>query len=94
MIYRPTTLIGEGVVESDAMANLLHYSKDIRAVSDLRSIKDSFDLIPCDIAARTIVREVLRPLQGINFSNIGGLKRIPVRDLDVSLAMDLGFGVR
>jgi hypothetical protein len=76
--------------KSNIMANLRHYAKELRAVPDLITAKGSFDIIPADLVAQVIAREVLQkvaiisyPLEkferwqnirGINFSNIGGIR--------------------
>jgi hypothetical protein len=47
-----------------------------------------------DIAAGNIMREVLSGSKGIQSSNIGDVKRIPVWDLHAVLGMELGVGAR
>ncbi|KAF1849624.1 uncharacterized protein K460DRAFT_274384 [Cucurbitaria berberidis CBS 394.84] len=94
MIHRPTTIIGPNTSSNDVLANLFQYAKELRAVPDLKHVKGFFDIIPLDVVARTISREALKPIQGINFSNIGGVKRVPVRDLHLAMAMDTGIEMK
>jgi thioester reductase-like protein len=94
MIHRPTTLLWKDIPEISIMANLLHCAQELRAVPELQAMRGFFDLIPLDVTARTIVREALRRVQGINFSNIGGVRRLPVRDLHVLLVMEMNASVR
>jgi hypothetical protein len=110
MIHRPSTLIGDDMCKSNIMAKLRHYAKELRAVPDLITAKGSFDIIPADLVAQVIAREVLQkvaiisyPLEkferwqnirGINFSNIGGMKNMPIKNLDAAMTMDHGVLTR
>ncbi|KAH7084725.1 hypothetical protein BKA63DRAFT_400152 [Paraphoma chrysanthemicola] len=87
MIHRPTTLVGNGVGEKNVMANLLHFSKELRAVPKLQ-MDGTFDLVDVETAARTIVRDVSEGIQDINFSNIGGVQHIKILDLSNELGGD------
>ncbi|KAH7094375.1 hypothetical protein FB567DRAFT_599928 [Paraphoma chrysanthemicola] len=89
MIHRPTTLVGNGVGEKNVMANLLHFSKELHTVPELR-MDGAFDFVNIETAARTIIRDVLGGIQGVNFSNIGGMQRIGV----LGLGNEIGGDVR
>jgi thioester reductase-like protein len=94
MIHRPTTLIGKEILERSIITNLLHYAHELRAVPDTQGTRVFFDIISADVVARTTVREVVQSIQGINFSNIGGVRWLPVRDLHVLLAKEMKANVR
>ncbi|KAF2833447.1 acetyl-CoA synthetase-like protein [Ophiobolus disseminans] len=94
MIHRPATLVGEGTSTSNVMANLLYYGQALSAVPDLHNVDCSFDLVSVETVARTIVREVVRPIKGINFANIAGVKRIPVCYFHTAMAMEMGIAIR
>jgi hypothetical protein len=51
-------------------------------------------VIAVEIVARTIMGDALRPIRGINFSNIGGIKGVPVKDLHLAMAMDTGVEMK
>lgn len=75
----------------------MHYTKEILAVPDLPVVDGSFDFISCNTATSSIVRDVLGPVYGvktINFSNIGGVKRLPVHDLREVLTSELGSRIK
>jgi hybrid polyketide synthase/nonribosomal peptide synthetase ACE1 len=90
MIHRLTSITGANAPTTDMLANLFYYSKELRAAPALYAIEGVFDVISVEIVARTIVRDTLQPIRGINFSNIGGIKSVPVKDLHLAMAMDTG----
>jgi hybrid polyketide synthase/nonribosomal peptide synthetase ACE1 len=94
MIHRSTTLIGKDILESSIMTNLLHYAHELRAVADTQGLRGFFDIIAVNVVACTIVREALQSIRGINFSKIGGVRRLPVRNLHSLLAMEIKSNVR
>jgi hypothetical protein len=75
------------------ITNLFHYSKELRAAPTLHGIKGAFDVVSVEVAARTIARDALQPIRGINFSHIGGIKMLPVKDLHAAMATDMGFNM-
>jgi hypothetical protein len=64
------------------------------ALPDTQGLRGFFDIIAVDVVARTIVREALQYIRDINFSNIGGVRRLPVQNLHVLLAMEMKSNVR
>jgi thioester reductase-like protein len=94
IIHRPTSIIGTNAPTTDMLTNLLYYSKELRAVPALHKIEGAFDMISIEIVARTIVRDAFQPIRGINFSNIGGIKSAPVKDMHLAMALDMGVEMK
>jgi thioester reductase-like protein len=90
MLHRPTGTIGSSSTTMDMLTDLFNYSKELRAVPTFPEIEGAFDIVSVEVMARTIVRDALQPIKGINFSSIGGVKTVPVKDLHIAVAMDTG----
>ncbi|KAH8669587.1 polyketide synthase [Tricladium varicosporioides] len=67
-IYRPSAIIGLGAPKLDLLANILEFSKQLRAVPSLSNWTGVFDLISVDRVSEIIVHCVLsaRPLSSEN----------------------------
>jgi amino acid adenylation domain-containing protein/thioester reductase-like protein len=106
IIYRPTSTVeprdwrpaphggAASVPKNDALQNVFKYSLEMGAAPTLTNLSGSFDLVPVEVAARTIVRDVLEPPpDGVKYIHISGAVKIPVSKLADYLSDICGSGV-
>lgn len=63
-IYRPTGIVGAGAPESDIVANLLRYSRKLRAAPTMEGWTGYFDFVPVESVADDICFHLLSSQKG------------------------------
>jgi hybrid polyketide synthase / nonribosomal peptide synthetase ACE1 len=99
-IHRPTYIVGDGSPATDLVGTILRYSREMRAVPDLRHWQGCFDLVSVESVARDILGEISgdsesrRRGETVFIRHHCGEARIPVDGLKAHFDQELGCECR
>ncbi|KAH9228729.1 hypothetical protein K456DRAFT_1846055 [Colletotrichum gloeosporioides 23] len=92
-IHRPSSIKGAGAPAGDLISNLLHYSRDIKAMPDVSSWNGWLDFITVEGAAMQVVDEVYKDYSWpgrVAYLYESGEEIVPLTDLKATLEHDTG----
>ncbi|KAF4824807.1 Polyketide synthase-nonribosomal peptide synthetase [Colletotrichum siamense] len=92
-IHRPSSIKGTGAPAGDLISNLLHYSRDIKAMPDVSSWNGWLDFITVEGAAMQVVDEVYKDYSWpgrVAYLYESGEEIVPLTDLKATLERDTG----
>ncbi|KAJ0385182.1 hypothetical protein COL922a_006852 [Colletotrichum nupharicola] len=92
-IHRPSSIKGAGAPAGDLISNLLHYSRDIKAMPDVSSWNGWLDFITVEGAAMHVVDEVYKDYSWpgrVAYLYESGEEIVPLTDLKATLEHDTG----
>ncbi|GJC80299.1 polyketide synthase-nonribosomal peptide synthetase [Colletotrichum liriopes] len=92
-IHRPSSIKGAGAPAGDLISNLLHYSRDIKAMADVSSWNGWLDFITVEAAAMQVVDEVYKDYSWpgrVAYLYESGEEIVPLTDLRATLEREAG----
>lgn len=106
-VYRPSSITGSGAPELDIMHNVLSFSRQLRAVPEMRGWRGWFDFVSVESVARGLVDGVLGEgaredggasnpdvAKGAAFVHLSGERIIPIAEAKTELQDESGYEFR
>lgn len=87
-IHRPSSIIGDGAPETDLMQSIIRHSLHIKSIPDPSSWKGSFDFVPVEDVASSIVTALHSATSQLVISHHCAKEKIPVSNLKEYLETD------